>query len=269
MFALQKKQRKDTPNFDLDAFVLCIDWMWGMRYLCNMRMLMVAATRLEIDPLLSALRAPAATDSDKQFHFHYEHIQLDVLISGVGIHATSYWMGRAMAKKQYDVAVNLGLAGTFRRNVPLGTPCWIVKDRFSELGAEAGNNFIPITDMKLLSEHDRPSRDGSVTLEAPITAPILKKLTKVSGITVNTVHGNEESIEKVQTRYQPVVESMEGAAFLYACLAANVPGYQLRTISNYVEKRNRESWDLVKAVKMLNDLGFTLLTEWGKQSPGT
>lgn len=238
-----------------------------MRYLCPMRMLMVAATRLEIDPLLSALRAPASTDSDKQHHFKYEHIELDVLLTGVGMTATSFWMGRAMAKKKYDVAVNLGLAGTFRYDVELGTPFWVVKDRFSELGAETGSDFLPITDMKLLSDQDRPSTDGGVTLEAPVTAPILSKLTKVSGITVNTVHGNEQSIEAVKKRFRPIVESMEGAAFLYSCLASGVPGYQLRTISNYVEKRNRESWDLVKAVKMLNDLGFTLLTEWAKQAP--
>ncbi|MGD1845699.1 MAG: futalosine hydrolase [Salibacteraceae bacterium] len=232
-----------------------------------MRFLLVAATRLEIDPLLSALRAKDKTDSNKQLHFLYEHLEIDVLITGVGMTATAYWMARAMALKKYDVAVNLGLAGTFHRNLELGTPVWVVKDRFAEMGAEAGDQFLPITQMKLLSSQDHPSTDSTVTLEAPITAPILGKMPKVSGITVNTVHGNEISIERVRNQFRPIVESMEGAAFMYACLAAEVPGYQLRTISNYVEKRNRESWDLVKAVKMLNDLGFTLLTEWGKQKP--
>jgi futalosine hydrolase len=46
---------------------------------------------------------------------------------------------------------------------------------------------------------------------------------------------------------------MEGAAFFYACEEANVDGLQVRAISNYVEKRNKENWNLALAVKNLND----------------
>ena len=79
------------------------------------------------------------------------------------------------------------------------------------------------------------------------------ELRKVTGITVNTVHGNTESIEAIQERINPTVESMEGAAFFYACEEAQVPAIQIRAISNYVEKRSRENWNVPLAVKNLND----------------
>jgi futalosine hydrolase len=52
---------------------------------------------------------------------------------------------------------------------------------------------------------------------------------------------------------------MEGAAFFYACEEAQVEALQIRCISNYVEKRNRENWNLALAVKNLNDWLITSL----------
>jgi futalosine hydrolase len=46
---------------------------------------------------------------------------------------------------------------------------------------------------------------------------------------------------------------MEGAAFFYACEEANVAALQVRAISNYVEKRNKENWNMPLAVKNLNN----------------
>ena len=73
------------------------------------------------------------------------------------------------------------------------------------------------------------------------------------------MHGHEPSIAEVTARYAPDVESMEGAAFMYACLVAGVPFAQVRTVSNRVERRNREAWDLKGAVDELGRVALTLL----------
>nr|MBA3901986.1 futalosine hydrolase [Bacteroidota bacterium] len=88
----------------------------------------------------------------------------------------------------------------------------------------------------------------------------LDKLSKVKGISVNQVHGEEKAIEKVVQRLNPDTESMEGAAFFYACFSEGLPCVQIRAISNYVEKRNRENWDIPLAVKNLNEVGLGILT---------
>ncbi|HEY0274233.1 MAG TPA: hypothetical protein VGC22_13660, partial [Chitinophaga sp.] len=68
-----------------------------------------------------------------------------------------------------------------------------------------------------------------------------------------TVSGSASTITRLETRYQPQVESMEGAAFHYACLVEKVPFLQLRSISNYVEVRDKSKWKIGLAVKHLND----------------
>ena len=76
-------------------------------------------------------------------------------------------------------------------------------------------------------------------------------LKKYRAISVNKVHGNEESIAKIIQRTDPEVESMEGAAFFYACGMVQLPCLQLRAISNYVEKRNRPAWQIESSLKNL------------------
>jgi len=74
----------------------------------------------------------------------------------------------------------------------------------------------------------------------------------VSGITVNTVHGNERSIAAITERFMPQVETMEGAAFMSACLMHRVQFAQVRAVSNLVERRNRESWKMAEAIRNLS-----------------
>jgi futalosine hydrolase len=88
---------------------------------------------------------------------------------------------------------------------------------------------------------------------------VIDALETVSALTVNTAHGDEKSIEKIKTLFNPQVESMEGAAFFYACLFEGITCSQIRTISNKVEKRNRDSWDIPLAVKNLCDTGIQIL----------
>jgi futalosine hydrolase len=81
----------------------------------------------------------------------------------------------------------------------------------------------------------------------------------VNGITVNTVHGDEGSIAEVVARCKPAVESMEGAAFMYACLVAGIPFAQVRAVSNRVERRNRDAWNIAGAVQELGRVALHLL----------
>jgi futalosine hydrolase len=81
----------------------------------------------------------------------------------------------------------------------------------------------------------------------------------VSAITVNTVHGSERSIAAVTARCAPQVESMEGAAFMFACQMHGLPFAQVRAVSNAVERRNRGAWKLVDAVTTLNDAAVAIV----------
>ena len=81
------------------------------------------------------------------------------------------------------------------------------------------------------------------------------------GITVNTVHGNPRSIAAVAERFKPHVESMEGAAFMYACLIHGLVFAQVRAVSNVVEKRNRSAWKMAEAIGSLGNTALNIIEE--------
>jgi futalosine hydrolase len=222
------------------------------------RILVVAATRAEVAPLISVLDTPAERDRLISGSVGTHH-DVDVLLTGVGMVATAVWCTRVLATGRYDVALNLGVCGSFNPAFPPSTVVHVTSDRFPELGAEDGSTFIPLEELGLLDPDVFPFSEGRLVSAAPVPLPSLASLPVASGITVNTVHGDDASIAAVVARWAPEVESMEGAAFMYACLVARLPFAQVRAVSNRVERRNRAAWDIAGAVKELGRISLRLL----------
>ena len=166
-----------------------------------------------------------------------------------------------MSKKLYDLAINVGLAGSFDDAIKIGDVVNVMSDRIAGLGAEDGEKFLSLIDMDLLEDEDFSLQNGEMQNTIPISNKVVESLPKVKGITVNTTHGNEASIEKVKALFAPQVETMEGAAFLYACLLEGISCIQLRAISNKVERRNKKNWDIKLAVQQLTDASVKFINE--------
>jgi len=166
---------------------------------------------------------------------------IDYLVTGPGMLATSYKLASHLKTDRYDLCINCGLAGSFRKDLALGEVVLVTEDIVSELGAEDDNRFLTLADIGL---------EGTDTFRSTFNLNGFP-LRKVKSITVNTVHGNEDSINRVSSRLNPDTESMEGAAFFHVCMEEKIPAIQLRAISNYVERRNRESWKIEEALSNL------------------
>ena len=184
---------------------------------------------------------------------------VDVLTTGVGMIATAAWCSRTFAAEHYDLALNVGLCGSFDASLAAPDVVHVTADRIAELGAEDGDDFLTIHQLQLLGENDFPFDGGLLVNTNPPPLPSLATLRSVTGITVNTVHGNERTIAAVRDRYDPDVESMEGAAFMYASLIAGVPFAQVRAVSNAVVRRNRGAWKIGEAIRALGEQSVTLL----------
>jgi futalosine hydrolase len=221
-----------------------------------MRILIVAATQEEIKDLIYDLRITIydSLHGDRlaiQTDSKIEMPKCEILITGVGMVATAFALGRHLTNNNYDLVVNLGIAGSFDRNIPLGELLEITEDSFAELGAEDGDEFISIEKLGF----------GTNTYKSSTTISEFSNLNlkQANAITVNTVSGNEVSIEKITARLKPQLESMEGAAFFYACREMILPCLQIRAVSNYVEKRNRDNWKIGLAIKNLNTFAVEFL----------
>jgi len=208
-----------------------------------MKILLVVATRAEIALLAEHFNLP-----QKDF---IVTPAFDVLITGVGMTATAFALGRHLSKN-YGLVLNLGIAGCFDKSIPLGSLFNITADSFYELGAEDKNDFLTIETLGF--------GKSKYTAKNNLLHDAVSALPKVTGITVNRVHGNTESIARVLKTGQPTTESMEGAAVLYCCENAELPCLQIRSISNYVEPRNRENWQIGLAIKNLNNWAIGFLT---------
>lgn len=205
-----------------------------------MKTLVVAATKAELTFLYQHFNLQEGDFiEDKNF---------DVLITGVGMVATAFSLGKHLSPK-YDLVLNLGIAGGFDRSIELGKLVNITEDTFAELGAEDGENFLTITDLGF----------GEDTYQSK--SIVNTGLPKVSGVTVNRVSGNDKNIKNLVKRLNPTTESMEGAAILYACHQEKIDCLQIRSISNYVEPRNKDKWKIGLAIKNLNDWAISFLTD--------
>jgi futalosine hydrolase len=215
-----------------------------------MKILIVSATSLEIRPLIQAL-GEGERINEKRVAYRYKGHHIDVLTTGVGMVATSFWLGKTLTENRYQLLINTGIAGAFNRDLALGSTTWVWHDTLPEMGAEDGESFLSLIDLDLLEDDDFPFSGGEIEAETSIVPEVLNTLPKVISATVNKVHGNEASIEEFTKRHSADIESMEGAAFLYAAKVNQVDNIQLRAISNYVEQRDRSNWQIPEAVHSL------------------
>ncbi|WP_293311350.1 futalosine hydrolase [Pedobacter sp. UBA5917] len=205
-----------------------------------MKTLVVAATKAELAFFYQHFNLPEGD--------FVESKNFDLLITGVGMVATAFALGKHLSHK-YELVVNFGIAGCFDRDIALGTVLNITEDTFAELGAENGDEFISITDLGFGENHYNSKTQRKVGL------PLAK------GITMNCVTGSEKSIKSLIERFNPTTESMEGAAVFYAAKQLNIDCLQIRSISNYVEPRNKDNWKIGLAVKNLNDWAIAFIGE--------
>ena len=171
------------------------------------------------------------------------------LVTGPGILATAFALTRRIAEEKFDLIVNAGVAGAFDgEKLAVGDVVWISKDRVSDMGAEDGPVFRDIIEIGLVKPEEPPFHDGWIYGSVPAEISLPLGITGVTGITVNTCHGEEQSILKVVEKYQPDIETMETAAVFYVCTLLKVPFLCIRGISNRVERRNKSAWNIPLAM---------------------
>jgi len=212
--------------------------------------LLAAATEAEIAPFLGHLHA-SWTETEPGT-FAGQDVSIHVCITGVGLMATAFSLASLMALHTYDLALQAGIGGAFDSNLPLGSLVTVASEQLGDLGAEDHDEYLDIFSLGFLDKNGFPFREGVLPATEP--APFATEgLPRVSSLSINTVSGNAGTIERRQRHFGCAIESMEGAAFHYACLRHGIPFLQIRAISNYVTPRDRSKWQIRAAIDALND----------------
>ena len=192
-----------------------------------MKILVVAATTLELDYINNI--QPSGKN------------QVITKVLGVGQVATTYNLLNQINILIPDLIVQIGIAGSFLNDCPLGEVYAIGEEYMADLGVLENGIFQSIFDLKLMDENQSPFTKRKL-INPNETLFQKTNLKKVSAITVNEISTSDDRINYYKQHYNPMLESMEGAAFHYCCIMKNIPFIQLRGVSNFVGERNKNKW---------------------------
>ncbi len=223
--------------------------------------LLVSATEVEIRPLLDKLNQPVYFNSFIKEYYLSQNTNLDIIVTGVGIPFTIYRTMRIFSRIKYDLVINVGIAGSFNDNYAVGSIVNVVSDQFADLGIMEVDGFHSIFDKNLADFNEKPFTDGKLINSNNNKYPLIDKLPKVNGITVNTAHAISGCNELYTQKFNADIETMEGAAVFYVSMLEKTPFLGIRAISNKVDIRDKALWNMPLAIKNLNEFVYDLLKE--------
>ena len=215
-----------------------------------MNLLLTSATYFEVNQTIDYL--DKHWDKVAEGTWKTENHEIHLLVTGVGVFNVLYELKNRLNQFSYSLIIQAGIGGAYQKNKPLGKVYYIATEQFGDIGMEEINgSFTSIFDTSLIDKNSFPFKDGIlINPEASLT----KFLPLAHGITLNTVTGTQSKADKIIIKYPEVeIENMEGASFFYVCLNEKIPFMSIRSISNYVENRNKENWKMVEAIESLNN----------------
>ncbi len=221
------------------------------------RILFVSATQVESD-VLKQIRGIITIAGGYRFN----NLEITPVITGVGSVATAWAMKQWFSSNDTpDLVLNAGIAGSFREDLLPGEVVIPVSDCFADAGIEDGNGFLTLAEAGLSDPDSYPFSSGNIICENRFYDLAAINLRSVRAITVNTATGSELTMEKLKKKFNPDIETMEGATFFYICAREKVPFLAMRAISNRVEPRDKSKWEIPLALNSLSEkLGDFLLT---------
>lgn len=193
------------------------------------RILIIAATEEEA---YAFRRVPGVKKSNDCYFFG--NCEISLIVTGMGPAATSLTMKKWLSSNlKPDFALNIGIAGSFNEDIKIGDVVAPVSDTFAENDPEDGVR--------------------ETEADSDLVRKLAGKLKKAHAITVNLATGTEPEISRLLNKFNPDIETMEGAAFFYICSREQIPFLAIRSISNRVEPRNKKNWDIPLALDNLSE----------------
>jgi futalosine hydrolase len=223
----------------------------------SFKILYVSATSSEAEAL-KMIRGLIA----EQGEYRISNTTLTLLVAGVGSMSTSWAMTKWLSSNpKPDLVINAGIAGSFKEEFSIGDVVLPVTDRFADSGIEDGENYLTLFEAGLANAEEFPFRSGIIHADPCYSTRISNLVRPVNAITVNTATGSEATKNRLLMKFNPDIETMEGATFFYICSREKIPFLALRAVSNMVEPRNKAKWNIPFAIERLSEkLGEIILT---------
>jgi futalosine hydrolase len=185
--------------------------------------------------------------------YRFGRLKISLLVTGVGSIRTAWAMKQWISlNEKPDLILNAGIAGSYKDEFPIGEVVMPVTDCFADAGIEDGSNFQTLPEAGLTNGHEFPFSDGIISADDTYCVRLMSILRTARAITVNTATGSQFTRDKLINKFNPDIETMEGATFFYICAMDRIPYLGIRAISNMVEPRDKSRWNIPFAISSLS-----------------
>ena len=164
---------------------------------------------------------------------------VETLAMGIGPVEAASALATVLARRKYDLVVNVGIAGAFDGAARLGDGVVVIDD-VMELDLETGAPIaLPPGETIVAKANSDPE------LAAQLHA---KGFASLRGVTVPRVTSSEATAKRLVRELDAQVETMEGFAALRTAQRAGVRAIELRGISNRCGERDSSNWNFAAGV---------------------
>ncbi len=213
-----------------------------------MKILILSPTIFEITPLLKHLEANFEFENQA---FKKEDLSIKIKVSGVGLVNTAISTLMEINVFKPDLCILAGVCGSYDENIKIGEVLNVIEEQYGDLGVDNANGeFTSLFDLDFIDPNQFPFQNGKLVNQSKDFG----FLKQVRSLSLQKSSGHQASIVKLKKNFKAEIENMEGAAFFQACLNTKTPFLEIRAVSNKVEPRNKENWNLPLAIDNLNSI---------------
>ena len=180
-----------------------------------------------------------------------KNIDVSFVVTGIGMLATAVNLSKIIYEQQPDFIIQAGIAGCFDLSIPLGKTVLVEEEFLGDIGVEENGIWKDVFDLGLIKPNIKPFKKKGL-LNSNIHKYNQLDLPIVKAVTVNQISTDNNQIQQLIKKFNPIIETMEGAALHYVCNLYNIPYLQIRSISNYIGERDKTKWKMKLALDNLN-----------------
>ena len=229
-------------------------------------LLLVSATALESGAVQSELEAPKTDQYAGKTAIVGDLYgwRCTLLHTGIGGVNAAHALTCQLERQLPDLVIQFGIGGAY---VPTGLPIRSVvlatEEVYGDVGVVTPEGWKPADEIGIPLVHGDPPRFNHFPLDSQLVSTAVEICGSRCGtfVTVSQCSGVQAVGDAIHARFNALCESMEGAAAAHICTLYNVPFLEIRGISNLVEDRQTDRWDIPGAADAAQSALIKIITD--------
>jgi futalosine hydrolase len=180
-----------------------------------------------------------------------------LLETGIGLVNTAHALGVALQQIRPELVIQTGIGGAYLAAFcAIGDLVLATEENYADLGIITPEGWFPADEIGIpVLKTDRdyyntfPLDPGLVTDAKARLQSAKENVVTGPFVTVQQCSGRSDTGRVLSQRFKAICENMEGVAAAQICLQYGVPFLELRAISNQVEDRDKDAWNIPLALE--------------------